>query len=180
MDKIKMYNRIDKAILANYDEISDHHEPYIYLSLAEEGLAIPKCYHAGADEFVDELEGELQHDGTVHGVVLCFAHRVGDCIERTDEIDLSELDDEYLSHLVEVAEKHKGEHVGEFPSVRDVYKGQLILTKSGKCSFYLFDEDGDIYERDAADVEDAKAQILAEEKRLGGLYNADGELTNDW
>lgn len=180
MDKIEKLNRIDKAVLANYDEISDHAEPYIYLSLADEGLAIPECYEATADEFVDELEGELQRDGTVRGVVLCFAHRVDDCIERTDEIDLSELDDDYLSRLVEVAEAHKGEHVGELPAVRDICRGQLIVTKSGKYFFYLFDENGDICEHEASSVDDARAQILAEEKRLGGLYNADGQLTNDW
>lgn len=56
------------------------------------------------------------------------------------------------------------------------YKGQLIAEDNGKVTFFLCDEEGDIYENDASSIEDAKAKIDKIETEQGGLHNLGGQL----
>lgn len=108
MEQENIYTRIEKAFLANYDEVTEHDEPYISLSLVDE-FPMPGCYSEQSEDFVDELFGNLLPEGGIEGIVVCISHEREDCVERVDEIDLADLTDDELQALLEAVEKHKGE-----------------------------------------------------------------------
>ena len=67
-----------------------------------------------------------------------------------------------------------------FRLLESTHKGQLIFENEKGCFFYLYNEDGEIEEYSAKDLEDAKLKIDSRIESEGGLYNADGEFSNDW
>ena len=112
MKRLETLNRIEKALLANFDEVSHHKDPYISLSLVDV-FPFPKSYKAFDGEFVDELFGELQKDLSIVGMEIGISIEHEDWVERVNEILLDELDIEELENLALIAESHKGDHWGK-------------------------------------------------------------------
>ena len=113
MSRLESLERINKALLANFDEVTDHDEPYISLSLVD-AFPMPKVYEPIGDCFVDELLGQLREDKTIDDLVIGISQSYGSGVERVDEIYLEDLDDEELASLAEIAEKHQGKHYGKY------------------------------------------------------------------
>lgn len=98
--------KIAEILLNHYNEKSDHDSPYIYLGLIGAELDLPANYEKTCEgEFVDEIYGELSKVEWMEGVILGFAVKYVDGhVERTDEIAIEELDDDYLVKLLEVVQ----------------------------------------------------------------------------
>lgn len=63
-----------------------------------------------------------------------------------------------------------------FRLLESSYKDQLIIENEDGCFFYLYNEDGEVEEFSAKDLEDAKTKIDSKIASEGGLYNADDEF----
>lgn len=100
---------INEMVVKNFDEITEHDEPYISLALPE-GLSLAGV-HVGGNEFIDELWGDLEETREGSGAVLCTSRTYDDgkgC-ERVQEIHLEDLPLADLITLAEAAAAHEGD-----------------------------------------------------------------------
>lgn len=107
--KEEIIRYINEMVVENFDEITEHDEPYICLGLPE-GLSLMGV-RVGEDEFLDELCGDLEETRDGSGAVLCVSRTYtgGECCERSQEIYLEDLPLTDLITLAEVAAAHEGD-----------------------------------------------------------------------
>lgn len=112
MNKEEILERIEKALLANFDKVSDLKEPRINLNLID-AFPFPKSYVPFEGDFIDELFGYLQKDLSISYIQIGVSVEHEDRIEHVNEISLDDLNDEELENLARIAESHKGDHYGK-------------------------------------------------------------------
>lgn len=106
--------RIAEALAVNYDDITEHEEPYIFLGLSQYGLRMPERRPALYEEglFVDELTADLSDiEGTIELAFSKDYENPQDGCYRVDTMELEDVDSELLSMICLIAENHRGEHL---------------------------------------------------------------------
>lgn len=107
------YDEIAKALLENFDEITEHEEPYVSLDLSRYGLPTAGIPQITGNEFIDELWADLEEAKEGFGLEIAWSapyDNPDDGCYRVDSVNLTDVPYDLFMLVWWLARHHQGNH----------------------------------------------------------------------
>ena len=105
------YDEIARALLENFDEITEHEEPYISLGLSQYGLPTTGIPQIADNEFIDELWADLEEAQEGVGLEVAWSasyDNPDDGCYRVDSVNLTDIPYDLFMLIWWIARHHEG------------------------------------------------------------------------